>query len=165
MGKERLFYGKVTLGKSEAGHSGQYDPGPSDDFHPYPGHRILLFYNLTGIQHNRHHKTDRRGSGLFQLFIYLSQKVVNENNRTPDAMLYLNQAGFTWHIGPVKWDFAGSYYSRSNLNGTKWMHDGAYNKGGGNSFVTDPAGNITYEYGYKLWEAFSQIAFELDTIL
>jgi len=102
------------------------------------------------------------GSKIFQPFIYLSQMVVNENNRTPDAMLYLNQAGFTWNIGPVKWDLAGSYYSWSNLNNTKWMHDGSYNKGGGNSFVTDPAtGNIDFEYGYKLWEAYSQIGFKL----
>jgi len=101
------------------------------------------------------------GSKVFQPFIYLSQMVVNENNRTPDAMLYLNQAGFTWNVGPVKWDLAGSYYSWSNLNGTKWMHDGSYNKGGGNSFVTDPAGQIDYEYGYKLWEGISQIGFKL----
>ncbi|MCD6293675.1 MAG: putative porin [Deltaproteobacteria bacterium] len=103
-----------------------------------------------------------QGSKVFQPFIYLGQMVVNENNRTPDAMLYLNQAGFIWHVGPVKWDFAGSYYSWSNLNGTKWMHDGSYNKGGGNSFVTDPVtGNADYEYGYKLWEAYSKIGFEL----
>ena len=103
-----------------------------------------------------------KGSKSFQPFIYLSQMVVNENNRTPDAMLYLNQAGFDWSIGPVKWVLAGSYYSWSNLNSTKWMHDGSYNKGGGNSFVTDPAtGNINFEYGYKLWEAFSKIGFEL----
>ena len=103
-----------------------------------------------------------QGSKVFEPFIYLGQMVVNENNRTPDAMLYLNQAGFTWNVGPVKWEFAGSYYSWSNLNGTKWMHDGAYNKGGGNSFITDPAtGNIDYEYGYKLWEAYSQIGFKL----
>ena len=103
-----------------------------------------------------------KGSKIFQPFIYLSQMVVNENNRTPDAMLYLNQAGFTWNIGPVKWNFAGSYYSWSNLNGTKWMHEGSYNKGGGNSFVEDSAtGNIDYEYSYKLWEAFSEIVFEL----
>ena len=103
-----------------------------------------------------------KGSKIFQPFIYLSQMVVNENNRTPDAMLYLNQAGFDWNIGPVKWVLAGSYYSWSNLNGTKWMHDGSYNKGGGNSFVTDPAtGNIDFEYGYKLWEAISEIGFKL----
>ncbi|MBW2708385.1 MAG: putative porin [Deltaproteobacteria bacterium] len=102
------------------------------------------------------------GSKIFQPFIYLSQMVANENNRTPDAMLYLNQAGFDWNVGPVKWVLAGSYYSWSNLNGTKWMHDGAYNKGGGNSFVTDPVtGNIGYEYGYKLWEAYSQVGFNL----
>lgn len=100
-------------------------------------------------------------SKIFQPFIYLSQMVVNENNRTPDAMLYLNQAGFTWNVGPVKWDLAGSYYSWSNLSGTKWMDDGAYNTGGGNSFVTDPAGNITYAYDYKLWEAYSEIGFKL----
>ena len=101
------------------------------------------------------------GSEVFQPFIYLSQMVVNENNRTPDAMLYLNQAGFDWNMGPVKWVLAGSYYSWSNLNGTKWMHDGSYNNGGGNSFVTDTAGNMSYEYGYKLWEAISEIGFKL----
>ena len=103
-----------------------------------------------------------KGSESFEPFIYLSQMVLNENNRTPDAMLYLNQAGFTWNVGPVKWSFAGSYYSWSNLNGTKWMHDGNYNKGGGNSFVEDPAtGDVNYEYGYKLWEAYSKIGFQL----
>ena len=102
------------------------------------------------------------GSDIFQPFIYLSQMVLNENNRTPDAMLYLNQAGFTWDIGPVRWILAGSYYSWSNLNGTVWMHSGDYNKGGGNSFITDPStGDIVYEYGYKLWEGYSQIGFQV----
>ena len=36
------------------------------------------------------------GSKIFQPFIYLSQMVVNENNTAPDAMLYLNQAGFDY---------------------------------------------------------------------
>jgi len=64
-------------------------------------------------------------SKIFQSFIYLGQMVINENNRTPDAMLYLNQTGFSWNIGPVKWDLAGSCYSWSNLNSTKWMRDGS----------------------------------------
>jgi len=97
----------------------------------------------------------------FEPFIYLSQMVVNENNRTPDAMLYLSQAGFKWNIGPVKWVLAGSYYSWSNLAGTKWMSTGDYNSGGGNTFVTDSAGNITYKYDYKLWEAISFVDFNL----
>jgi hypothetical protein len=101
------------------------------------------------------------GSKIFQPFIYLSQMVVNENNRTPDAMLYLTQAGFDWKIGPVKWMLAGSYYSWSNLAGTKWMGTGEYNSGGGNTFITDSAGNIRYKYDYKLWEAISTIDFDL----
>jgi len=101
------------------------------------------------------------GSKVFQPFIYLSQMVVNENNRTPDAMLYLTQAGFDWKIGPVKWMLAGSYYSWSNLVGSKWMGTGDYNSGGGNTFITDSAGNIRYEYDYKLWEAISTINFGL----
>lgn len=102
------------------------------------------------------------GSRIFQPFVYLSQMVVNENNRTPDAMLYLNQAGFTWNLGPIKWILAGSYYSWSNLDGTKWMSSGDYNSGGGNSFIVDPStGDIVYEYGYKLWEGYSQIGFEI----
>ena len=105
-----------------------------------------------------------KGSEIFEPFIYLGQMVLNENNRTPDAMLYLSQAGFTWNVGSVKWDFAGSYYSWSNLNDTKWMHEGSYNNGGGNSFVVDPTtGNINYEYGYKLWEAYSKIGFQLGS--
>ncbi len=102
------------------------------------------------------------GSDVFQPFVYLGQMVLNENNRTPDAMLYLQQAGFEWKVGPVKWLMAGSYYSWSNLNGTKWISQGAYNNGGGNSFVTDPAtGDIQFEYGYKLWEAVSRIRFHV----
>ena len=101
------------------------------------------------------------GSDIFQPFIYLSQMVVNENNRTPDAMLYLSQAGFEWNIGPVKWMLAGSYYSWSNLAGTKWMGTGEYNSGGGNTFISDSAGNIRYQYDYKLWEAISYINFNL----
>jgi len=101
------------------------------------------------------------GWDVLQPFLYLGQMVVNENNRTPDAMLYLQQAGFDWQLGPVKWLMAGSYYSWSNLNGTKWMDSGNYNSGGGNSFVTDPAtGDIHFEYGYKLWEAISLVRFQ-----
>ncbi len=101
------------------------------------------------------------GSEVFQPFVYLGQMVLNENNRTPDAMLYLQQAGFEWLAGPVKWLMAGSYYSWSNLNGSKWISSGDYNNGGGNSFVTDPAtGDIQFEYGYKLWEAVSRIRFD-----
>jgi hypothetical protein len=100
------------------------------------------------------------GSDVFQPFVYLGQMVLNENNRTPDAMLYLQQAGFDWHVGPVKWLLAGSYYSWSNLNGTAWISSGNYNNGGGNSFVTNPAtGEIQFEYHYKLWEAISRIRF------
>ena len=102
------------------------------------------------------------GSDVLQPFIYLGQMVLNENNRTPDAMLYLQQAGFEWKVGPVKWLMAGSYYSWSNLNGTAWMSSGDYNNGGGNSFVTDSAtGDIQFEYGYKLWEAISRIRFDV----
>ncbi len=109
------------------------------------------------------------GSDIFQPFIYFSQMVVNENNRTPDAMLYLNQAGFEWNPGPVKWMLAGSYYSWSNLAGTKWMSKGEYKSGGGNSFIGnyDPAtgtySNIRYEYDYKLWEAISYVKFNLGS--
>ncbi len=100
------------------------------------------------------------GSDVFQPFIYLGQMVLNENNRTPDAMLYLQQAGFDWRVGPVKWLMAGSYYSWSNLDGTAWISSGEYNNGGGNSFVTNPTtGDIQFEYGYKLWEAISRIRF------
>ncbi len=100
------------------------------------------------------------GSDIIQPFVYLGQMVLNENNRTPDAMLYLQQAGFDWNAGPVKVLLAGSYYSWSNLNGTKWMYSGDYNSGGGNSFVVDPAtGDTQFEYGYKLWEAISYIRF------
>ncbi len=101
------------------------------------------------------------GTKIFQPFIYLSQMVVNENNRTPDAMLYLSQAGFTWNIGPVKWTLAGSYYSWSNLAGTKWLGTGQYNSGGGNTFITDSAGNIAYKYDYKLCEGISFVNFNL----
>jgi len=101
------------------------------------------------------------GSKIFQPFIYLSQMVVNENNRTPDAMLYLSQAGFTWNIGPVQWTLAGSYYSWSNLAGTKWLGTGQYNSGGGNTFITDIAGNIAYKYDYKLCEGISFVNFNL----
>lgn len=101
------------------------------------------------------------GSDIFQPFIYLSQMVVNENNRVPDAMLYLNQAGFEWDLGPVKWILAGSYYSWSNLAGTKWMSSGDYKSGGGNTFTSDSAGNIRYEYDYKLWEGISYVKFNL----
>jgi hypothetical protein len=101
------------------------------------------------------------GSETFQPFIYLSQMVVNENSRTPDAMLYLSQAGFEWKIGPLKWILAGSYYSWSNLAGTKWTGTGEYNSGGGNTFITDSSGNIRYKYDYKLWEAISYIRFDV----
>jgi len=101
------------------------------------------------------------GSKTFHPFVYLSQMVVNENNRTPDAMLYLSQAGFEWNIGPVKWTLAGSYYSWSNLAGTEWMGSGEYNSGGGNTFVADSAGNIRYKYDYKLWEGISFVDFNL----
>jgi hypothetical protein len=102
------------------------------------------------------------GSKVFQPFVYLSQMVVNENNRTPDAMLYLSQAGFEWKIGPVKWMLAGSYYSWSNLAGTEWMGTGEYNSGGGNTFISDSAGkNIRYKYDYKLCEVISYINFDM----
>jgi len=107
------------------------------------------------------------GLDAFQPFVYLSQMVVNENNQTPDAMLYLTQAGFQSKIGPVKWMLAGSYYSWSNLAGTKWMATGDYNSGGGNSFIGDynpktgTYSNIRYEYDYKLCEAISYIEFDL----
>lgn len=106
-------------------------------------------------------------SDTFQPFIYLSQMVVNENNRTPDAMLYLTQSGFEWNLGPVKWMLAGSYYSWSNLAGTKWMSSGEYKSGGGNSFIGDynpqtgTYSNIRYAYNYKLWEIISYINFNL----
>ena len=101
------------------------------------------------------------GSKIFQPFIYLSQMVVNENNTAPDAMLYLSQAGFDWKIGPVKWTLAGSYYSWSNLNKSKWLHKGEYKKGGGNTFTTDSAGNIIYKYEYKLCEAYMNFRFKI----
>jgi len=101
------------------------------------------------------------GWETFQPFIYLSQMVVNENNRTPDAMLYLTQAGFDWKLGPVKWTLAGSYYSWSNLAGTQWMGTGEYNSGGGNTFMSDSAGNTRYQYDYKLWEGISFVNFDV----
>lgn len=101
-----------------------------------------------------------RGSDIFQPFIYLSQMVVNENNTAPDAMLYITQIGYDWKIGPVDWALAGSYYSWSNLNDSKWLHRGEYKKGGGNTFVTDPAGDIVYKYQYKLLEAVSFLKFK-----
>jgi hypothetical protein len=98
----------------------------------------------------------------FQPFIYLGQMVVNENSRTPDAMLYLSQAGFEWRLGPVQWMLAGSYYSWSNLAGTKWMGTGQYNSGGGNTFIADSDGtDVRYKYDYKLWEAISYVKFDL----
>lgn len=104
-----------------------------------------------------------KGSKVFQPFIYLSQMVVNENNRTPDAMLYLNQAGFDWQIGPVKWTLAGSYYSWSNLAGSKWLGKGEFKSGGGNTFISDSTGNIRYKYNYKLWEGISFVNFNLGS--
>jgi len=107
------------------------------------------------------------GFDAFQPFVYLSQMVVNENNRTPDAMLYLTQAGFESKIGRVKWMLAGSYYSWSNLAGSKWMGTGQYNSGGGNSFIGDydpqkgTYSNIRYEYDYKLCEVISYVNFDL----
>ena len=102
-----------------------------------------------------------KGFKFFEPFIYLSQMVVNENNLTPDAMLYLSQAGFQWNTGPFTWTLAGSYYRWSNLAGTKWLGPGQYNLGGGNTFVCDSAGQIAYKYDYKLWEGISFINFNM----
>jgi len=110
-----------------------------------------------------------QGWDTFQPFIYLGQMVVNESNRTPDAMLYLTQAGFEWNLGPIKWMLAGSYYSWSNLAGTQWMSKGEYKSGGGNSFIGDynpgtgTYSNIRYAYDYKLWEGISYVKFDLGT--
>lgn len=103
------------------------------------------------------------GSKTFQPFIYLGQMVANENKNTPDAMLYLNQAGFEWNMGEVNWVLAGSYYSWSNLAGTKWMTKGEVKSGGGNTFIDDGAGNIRYKYDYKIWEAISFVKFNLGS--
>ena len=101
------------------------------------------------------------GSDVFQPFIYLSQLMVNENNLDTDASLFLNQAGFWWKLGSVRWMVAGSYYSWNNMRNSRWLNSATYKGTGGNTFIQDSAGNIGYAYDYKLAEAISQVFFKV----
>jgi len=106
-----------------------------------------------------------KGLKTFQPFVHLGQMVVNEvKDETDDAFLYVNQLGFDWKIGPVKWTLAGSYYDWSNLHNTKFLHNADYKKGGGNTFVYDSSGELQYAYDYNLWEAITFINFKWGTV-
>ena len=106
-----------------------------------------------------------RGWEDFQPFIHLGQMVVNEENlQTNDARLYINQAGFQWKIGPVRWTMAGSYYKWANLENSEFLHNAEYKNGGGNTFVVDDNGVLQYAYDYDLWEAISFISFVMKDV-
>jgi len=104
-----------------------------------------------------------KGFRNFQPFIHLGHMVVNEVNKDEDAYLYINQVGFDWNIGPIKWTLAGSYYNWDNLEATKWLHKAEYKGGGGNTFI-DKAGEFQYAYDYNLWEAISFVRFKLGVL-
>ena len=104
-----------------------------------------------------------KGFGNFQPFIHLGQMAVTEVNNGEDAALYINQAGFNWKIGPVKWILAGSYYNWQNLENTKYLHTADYKKGGGNTFI-NVNGTLQYAYDYDLWEGISFISFKLGPV-
>ncbi|MCD6295835.1 MAG: putative porin [Deltaproteobacteria bacterium] len=98
----------------------------------------------------------------FKPFIHLGQMVINEINReSDDAALYVNQLGFDWKIGPVKWTLAGGYYEWSNLHNSQFLKNAAYKGGGGNSYN---AGLTDYLYDYHLWEGISFVKFKIGPI-
>ncbi len=103
------------------------------------------------------------GSDVFQPFVYLSQLVVNENNTNTDASLFLNQAGFFWKLGPVRWMLAGSYYSWNNMRDSGKLNSAEYKGTGGNTYVADSAGNLQYAYDFKLAEAISKVFFKVGS--
>lgn len=111
-----------------------------------------------------------KGLKTFQPFVHLGQMVVNEvKDETDDACLYVNQLGFDWEIGPVKWTLAGSYYDWSNLHNTKFLHNADYKKGGGNTFIKDQPfdpedPSYQYAYDYNLWGAITFINFKWGAV-
>ncbi|MBW2615240.1 MAG: putative porin, partial [Deltaproteobacteria bacterium] len=106
----------------------------------------------------------------FKPFIHLGQMQVNEVNRqADDTALYINQIGFDWKIGSVKWSLVGSYYDWANLHNSRYLRFGTYKTGGGNTFVKDPtwtAANKVYQYlyDYNLWEGISFVSFKLGPV-
>jgi hypothetical protein len=102
--------------------------------------------------------------GAFQPFIHLGQMAVNEEDlQSDDAALYINQLGFDWEIGQVKWTLAGSYYDWANLHNSEFLHKAEYKGGGGNTFRLDGDGVLQYLYDYNLMEGISFIKFKLST--
>lgn len=101
------------------------------------------------------------GLGKFRPFAHLGQMVLTENRNDKEASLYINQAGFIWKIGRIKWTLAGSYYDWHNLEATKYLRYANYKAGGGNTFVRDETGKLDYAYDYNLWEGISFVEFKL----
>jgi hypothetical protein len=102
--------------------------------------------------------------GVFRPFIHLGQMAVNEEDlESDDAALYINQVGFDWEIGQVKWTLAGSYYDWANLHNSEFLHKAEYKTGGGNTFRLDGNGILQYLYDYNLLEGISFIKFRLGT--
>jgi len=105
-----------------------------------------------------------QGWDTFKPFVHLGQMVVNEENLQSDgAALYINQGGFDWQIGPVKWTLAGSYYNWTNLENTEYLHLADYKGGGGNTF-TNKTGTLQYLYSYNLLEAITHVRFKVGSV-
>lgn len=105
------------------------------------------------------------GSKMFRPFIQLGQMSVNETPLDPhDASLFIYQLGFDWKIGPVTWTLGGSYYNWRNLENTKFLHLAGYKGGGGNTFVRNPEGVVTYKYDYNLLEGITFVDFNLGPV-
>jgi hypothetical protein len=101
----------------------------------------------------------------FKPFIHLGQMVVNEvSKETDDAALYINQLGFDWNLGKVKWTLAGSYTDWANIHNSKYLHEAEYKGGGGNTFTLDSNGDLQYAYDYNLWEGITFLNFKLWNI-
>ena len=76
-----------------------------------------------------------QGWNNFKPFIHLGQMVVNEvKDQTDDAALYINQLGFDWNLGKVKWTLAGSYTDWANIHNSKYLNVGDY-KGGRRQYI------------------------------
>lgn len=103
----------------------------------------------------------------FRPFVHLGQMSVNEIRlETDDPYLFINQAGFEWKLGPVKWTLVGSYYDWTNLKttGVSPTNTAALHKGGGGNTFVNQAGFLVFAYDYDLVEGITFVEFPLGPV-